>query len=182
MLHHLAVDGRPFRTAVRIAAAVAAASSSVIEEILEVLIDNARRHGAGAVSLTMRATGRFLAVDVGDEGTGLANTGGLAFARRSGASTGHGIGLALAKSLAAAEGGDLAVAHTPAGPVFTLRLVKVAAGTGPGQTRLVGKADPLIAEGIARSRPHFSFSHSWHGVVEPLTVIRRRFGTLCFTP
>ncbi len=124
----LAVEGRPLRFAIRSQAPHAGASAPVIEEILEVLLDNAHRHGDGAVMITVRETGSFLAVEVSDEGPGLGEDIESAFARRSGAAEGHGIGLALARSLAAAESGELSASSTPAGPVFTLRLRRPVGG------------------------------------------------------
>ena len=118
----LATDGRPLRFAIGGGAARAIASAPVIEEILEVLLENAHRHGDGAVTVTLRSTGSFLTVEVADDGPGLGQSIESAFARRSGSVAGHGIGLALARSLAAAEGGELSASNTPTGPVFTLRL------------------------------------------------------------
>ena len=86
---------------------MARVSGPVLNEILEVLIDNAYRHGAGAVAIHVREASGSLAVDVADRGAGLPGSTEAAFARRSG--NGHGIGLALARSLAEAEGGRLTV-------------------------------------------------------------------------
>ena len=116
----LAADGRPLAVRVEPAGAMARVSGPVLNEILEVLIDNAYRHGAGAVAIHVREASGSLAVDVADEGAGLPGSTEAAFARRSG--NGHGIGLALARSLADAEGGRLTVTRAAPEPVFTLLL------------------------------------------------------------
>ncbi len=118
----LAEDGRALRSRLAPGRPVAEASPLVVDQILEVLLDNAYRHGGGAVTLSVRVLSGWVAVDVADEGPGLAQDPEQAFARRSRNSGGHGIGLALARSLATAEGGDLTVAQATEGPVFTLRL------------------------------------------------------------
>jgi signal transduction histidine kinase len=114
----LAADGRPIAVRVNPPAATARISPPVLSEILEVLLDNACHHGAGAVEIRVRETGGSLALEVADEGPGLPGTPEEAFARRSG--EGHGIGLALARSLADAEGARLAVTHAGPHPIFTL--------------------------------------------------------------
>jgi len=96
------------------------ASSSVVREILDVLLDNAVRHGSGAVALHVRRSGGLVALDVADEGAGPALDPEVVFAGRSGAG-GHGIGLSLARSLAHAEGGQLLLSRAEP-PVFTLFL------------------------------------------------------------
>jgi len=91
---------------------------SVITQILNVLIDNARRHGTGAVTLTAREISDALAVDVADEGS-ITIEPSLVFDRGTSGDEGQGIGLALARSLAEASGGRLVLARrTPA--TFTL--------------------------------------------------------------
>ncbi len=77
-----------------------------VREILRVLLDNAARHGEGTVFLTLRAVSETAAIVVADEGRLIAPADGL-FRRRAPDETGHGIGLALARSLAEAEGGRL---------------------------------------------------------------------------
>jgi signal transduction histidine kinase len=62
----------------------------------------------------------FVAVDVADEGPGFAGDPEEAFARHSGSD--HGIGLALARSLAHAEGGRLTASESGQGAVVTLLL------------------------------------------------------------
>ena len=81
--------------------------ASLLTQIVDVLADNAARHGWGTVTLTARDTAGVLAVDVADEGT-LRLDPAAVFLR--GASTGgHGIGLALARTIAEAGGGRLTV-------------------------------------------------------------------------
>ena len=101
---------------------------SLITQILNVLIDNARRHGRGVVTLTARETSDALAVDVVDEGS-IAMESAALFDRGQSGGDGQGIGLALARSLAEASGGRLVLAsRSPA--TFTLFLPgdKVQAG------------------------------------------------------
>jgi signal transduction histidine kinase len=77
-----------------------------IDQIVDVLIDNALRHGIGAVTVTARSLGGAVAIDVADEGH-LADILTDERLFRRGEGDGHGIGLALARSLAVAEGGRL---------------------------------------------------------------------------
>jgi signal transduction histidine kinase len=100
----LARDGRPLR----IVGAVrhVRAAPAVVSEILDVLLDNAHRHGAGAVTVTARPLDGWAALEVADEGPGLGASPEERFERQAG-EDGHGIGLALARSLAHAEGGSL---------------------------------------------------------------------------
>jgi signal transduction histidine kinase len=114
----LAAVARPLRAQVGSGPAVARASPAVVNEVLDVLLSNALRHGAGAVTVRVRRRDGTLAVDVADEGPGVSGDPELAFARRSGGAEGHGIGLALARSLAHAEQGRLTVEHA----TFTLLL------------------------------------------------------------
>jgi signal transduction histidine kinase len=116
----LAEDKRPLRVRAPADLPVAAASNAAIRQVLSVLLDNAARHGAGTVTVTGRDAGEALAIDVTDEGSGIADTTTL-FRRRSREPAGHGIGLALARSLVEAEGGRLVLTR-PAPPTFTILL------------------------------------------------------------
>jgi signal transduction histidine kinase len=121
----LAADARPLRSRSSARRPTARASRRVVDEILDVLLDNAHVHGAGAVTLTVRELDGWLALDVADQGAGFADDPELALSRRPGAD-GHGIGLALARELAHAEGGRLVVTSAGPAPVLTLLL------PGPG--------------------------------------------------
>ncbi|MDT7704778.1 MAG: hypothetical protein QOG20_385 [Pseudonocardiales bacterium] len=102
-------------------APVAAASPAAVRQVMTVLLDNAAKHGRGIVTVTTRETGGVLAVDVADEGPEIVRPDAELFQRRFPRASGHGIGLALARSLAEAEGGRLRLTR-PAPPTFTLLL------------------------------------------------------------
>jgi signal transduction histidine kinase len=116
----LARTGRPLRVVVAAPEHVARASPRVIGEALDVLVENALQHGEGPVTVTVRQAGAALAVDVADAGGGFDGDPEAAFARRAG--DGHGIGLALARSLVQAEGGRLLVTRAAPEPVLTVLL------------------------------------------------------------
>ncbi len=82
------------------------------------LLDNAHRHGAGEIALTVSDVGAGIAIDVSDQGEGVPE-GRDVFGRIP--RDGHGIGLSLARSLAEAEGGRL-VLRRERPPIFSLLL------------------------------------------------------------
>ncbi|MFG2628001.1 ATP-binding protein [Streptomyces sp. NPDC048473] len=110
-------------------------SQRAARQILDVLLSNAATHGRGTVTVHAKETAGVVAVDVEDEGDGIPETGtGGVFARRGGAVTGsHGIGLALARSLAEAEGGRLFVSRPRPRPRFTWLLAAPVEGQEPSQ-------------------------------------------------
>lgn len=112
--------GRDLRVSMAPDAPAGRASEAAVRQVVDVLLDNAVVHGAGTVTLTLRDAGQILAIDVADEGAGPPDPA-LVFQRRDGAVPGHGIGLALARSLAEAEGGRLLLSRA-APPVFSLLL------------------------------------------------------------
>jgi signal transduction histidine kinase len=99
------------------------ASRAATREILDVLIDNARAHGAGTIEVRARRAASGVAIEVEDHGPGFAD-GIHPFERRNGRQNGHGIGLALARSLAEAEGGRLLVERRAPNPVVALVLAE----------------------------------------------------------
>ncbi|HEY0388998.1 MAG TPA: ATP-binding protein, partial [Gaiellales bacterium] len=99
------------------------AGDRVIREILDVLLDNATRHGDGAVSIVLRTIDEDWAeIAVTDEGRGFTGDPETAFERRSESADGHGIGLALARALAHAEGGRLTITNPGPQPRIALTL------------------------------------------------------------
>jgi signal transduction histidine kinase len=127
----LATAGRALRAGVEGDVPAARADRVVVRQVLDVLLDNAVRHGGGEVTVRARAAGAGVAIQVGDEGAGFSGDPERYFARRGQAADGHGIGLALARSLAAAEGGRLTLDRASP-PLFTLRLTGVTPGQGDG--------------------------------------------------
>jgi len=114
----LADRNRPLRVAVDEDLPPGRMSASAARQVIDVLVDNALRHGEGIVTITARGAGTGLIVEVADEGPGINGDPGTLFRRGSG--KGHGIGLALARSLAEAEGNRLRLVRAGPGPVFAL--------------------------------------------------------------
>jgi len=96
------------------------ASPSAIRQILDVLIDNARLHASGEIRVSAARLGNGAVVAVADQG-GTTIDPDEVFVRRHPDATGEGIGLALARRLAEAEGLRLVVADP--GPGVTFHLV-----------------------------------------------------------
>jgi signal transduction histidine kinase len=116
----LEAAGRPLRVACNTELPPLRASSVAVHQIVDVLLSNAAEHGAGAITVRARRVGHGVAIDVSDEGAGVQGDAAAVFERRSGDDPRRGIGLALARSLAEAEGGRLVLANPGAHPVFTL--------------------------------------------------------------
>lgn len=117
----LSSAGRPLRVDIDANLPLVRCPPDVLREILAILVDNALRHGAGAITIAGRPAGHGLVLDVSDEGDGIAEPGSV-FDRRSPDATGHGIGLALARSLAEAHEMRLQLTRAAPRPVFTLAL------------------------------------------------------------
>lgn len=119
----LAAAGRPL-TVVEQPHPSTIASAPAVRQILDVLVDNAFRHGQGRVTVTARDGGGALAVDVADEGVlpsgrTLLPTSDGSYAPSGG---GHRLGLSMASSLAHGVGGRLLHAHTEEHTRLTLLL------------------------------------------------------------
>lgn len=114
----LAEDGRAFHALVDTDLAIAAISPTVLREIIDVLMENARVHGTGTVNVVVRRVGEAFALEVSDRGPGFGSGSEQAFERGHG--EGHGIGLALARSLAHAEGARLQISDPGPGPTVSV--------------------------------------------------------------
>lgn len=98
------------------------ASRGTVGQVLDVLMDNALRHGAGTIRVVVRAERGGAAVAVEDEGDGIAlSDPERIFDRGATGGDGTGIGLHLARALAVADGGTLRLTRA-APPRFELRL------------------------------------------------------------
>jgi signal transduction histidine kinase len=105
------------------------ASKSALGHIMDVLVDNALRHGVGEVTISRERIDGGVALRVADHGA-LSDTDTEAvFSRHApnarhgqGAPPRHGIGLAMARRLAHAEGGEL-VCSSPAPTTFSVLLI-----------------------------------------------------------
>jgi signal transduction histidine kinase len=115
----LASAGRPLRVTVDASIPAPSISEPAVRQILDVLVDNSMRHGRGVVTVDVRRVPGAVAVRVEDEGTVVLDPT-LIFQRRN--DNGHGIGLALARTLAEAEGGRLVLERPGPSPKFALLL------------------------------------------------------------
>jgi signal transduction histidine kinase len=79
-----------------------------ISQVIATLLDNALMHGAGTVSIRTSQTARSVVIEVKDEGKGVpADLVHRIFERSVSGAGGTGLGLAVAKSVAASDGGQL---------------------------------------------------------------------------
>lgn len=118
----LASENRPLHIQPGAHVAVAAPRAAVAH-ILDVLVDNASRHGQGTVTIATREpAGGGVSLTVEDDGTGIIGDPEQVFERRSAGAQGNGIGLAMARNLAEAAGGRLVLRRAAPRPRFELLL------------------------------------------------------------
>ena len=87
---------------------MALATPGAFSQILSTLLENSLIHGAGTVTVHTRAVGGSVVVEVGDEGDGIAPDLETKIFERGASSRGStGLGLAVARELAEADGGRL---------------------------------------------------------------------------
>lgn len=109
------------------------ATPGALAQVLATLIENSLKHGAGTTTVRSRTGGPSgaVVVEVADEGAGVPDElAGRIFEREVTSGAGTGLGLALARDLASADGGRLELAQRrPA--VFALFLSGVPASLRP---------------------------------------------------
>ncbi|MEJ8635417.1 ATP-binding protein [Streptomyces sp. NPDC006475] len=104
----------------------AVGTPGAVAQVLAALIENSLMHGGGTVALRTRVTGNQAVIEVTDEGPGVpADLGARIFERTISGRNSTGIGLAVARDLAEADGGRLELLQQHP-PVFALFLSRVA--------------------------------------------------------
>ncbi|MFF0017240.1 ATP-binding protein [Streptomyces sp. NPDC005374] len=100
----------------------AVGTPGAVAQVLAALIENSLMHGGGTVALRTRVTGNQSVIEVTDEGPGVpADLGARIFERTISGRNSTGIGLAVARDLAEADGGRLEMLQAQP-PVFGLFL------------------------------------------------------------
>ncbi|WP_455351433.1 ATP-binding protein [Streptomyces sp. SYSU K217416] len=105
----------------------AVGTPGAVAQVLAALIENSLMHGGGTVALRTRVTGNQAVVEVTDEGPGVpSDLGARIFERTISGRNSTGIGLAVARDLAEADGGrlELLQAHPPVFALFLSRMTR----------------------------------------------------------
>ncbi|WEV27457.1 ATP-binding protein [Streptomyces sp. 71268] len=104
----------------------AVGTPGAVAQVLATLIENSLMHGGGTVALRTRVTGNQAVVEVSDEGPGVpADLGARVFERTVSGRNSTGLGLAVARDLAEADGGRLELLQQQP-PIFALFLSREA--------------------------------------------------------
>ncbi|MEC3994548.1 ATP-binding protein [Actinacidiphila sp. DG2A-62] len=102
----------------------AVGTPGAVAQVLATLIENSLMHGAGTVALHTRVTGNQAVVEVSDDGPGVPpDLGARVFERSVSGRNSTGLGLAVARDLAEADGGRLELLQQRP-PVFALFLAQ----------------------------------------------------------
>ncbi|MGW2639323.1 ATP-binding protein [Streptomyces sp. NPDC001348] len=111
----------------------AVGTPGAVAQVLAALIENSLMHGGGTVALRTRVTGNQAVVEVTDEGPGVpADLGARIFERTISGRNSTGIGLAVARDLAEADGGRLELLQAQP-PVFGLFLSRTPPARKPAE-------------------------------------------------
>lgn len=117
----------------------AVGTPGAVAQVLAALIENSLMHGGGTVALRTRVTGNQAVIEVTDEGPGVpADLGARIFERAISGRNSTGIGLAVARDLAEADGGRLEMLQAQP-PVFGLFLSRT-----PVKKSSVGNSEPTV--------------------------------------
>ncbi|GHH48526.1 two-component sensor histidine kinase [Streptomyces umbrinus] len=120
----------------------AVGTPGAVAQVLAALIENSLMHGGGTVALRTRVIGNQAVIEVTDEGPGVpADLGARIFERAISGRNSTGIGLAVARDLAEADGGRLEMLQAQP-PVFGLFLSRTPLkrpqdGDGDGEEQTV---------------------------------------------
>lgn len=112
----------------------AVGTPGAVSQVLATLVENALMHGGGTVALRTRVIGNQAVLEVTDEGPGVPpDLGNRIFERAISGRNSTGIGLAVARDLAEADGGRLELLQAEP-PVFALFLSRTAPDRTEPQT------------------------------------------------
>ncbi|WP_447039364.1 ATP-binding protein [Streptomyces sp. DSM 118878] len=115
----------------------AVGTPGAVAQVLAALIENSLMHGGGTVALRTRVTGNQAVIEVTDEGPGVPHDlGARIFERTISGRNSTGIGLAVARDLAEADGGRLEMLQTKP-PVFGLFLSRTPLSKNDGSADTV---------------------------------------------
>ncbi|MCS0606077.1 ATP-binding protein [Streptomyces sp. LP11] len=111
----------------------AVGTPGAVAQVLAALIENSLMHGGGTVALRTRVTGNQAVIEITDEGPGVpADLGARIFERTISGRNSTGIGLAVARDLAEADGGRLELLQAQP-PVFGLFLSRTPPARKPDE-------------------------------------------------
>ncbi len=100
----------------------ALATPGALTQVVATLLENSLMHGDGTVLVSLRSTGGSVVVEISDEGGGVpAELGARVFERSVSGRNSTGLGLAVARDLAEADGGRLELVQQRP-PVFAVFL------------------------------------------------------------
>ncbi|WP_020120785.1 ATP-binding protein [Streptomyces canus] len=117
----------------------AVGTPGAVAQVLAALIENSLMHGGGTVALRTRVTGNQAVIEVTDEGPGVpADLGARIFERTISGRNSTGIGLAVARDLAEADGGRLEMLQAQP-PVFGLFLSRT-----PLKSSVLDEDEPTV--------------------------------------
>ncbi|WP_084258714.1 ATP-binding protein [Microtetraspora malaysiensis] len=86
----------------------ALATTGGLSQAVATLLENSLQHGGGTVTMTTTSTEKSIVIEVADQGPGIPEElGGRVFERNVSGGGGTGLGLTLARSIVAADGGRL---------------------------------------------------------------------------
>jgi signal transduction histidine kinase len=109
----------------------ARATPGALTHVVATLLENSLMHGAGTVQVSQRSSGSSVVVEVTDEGPGVpAELGARVFERSVSGRNSTGLGLAVARDLAEADGGRLELVQRRP-PVFAVFLRAYEEPDGP---------------------------------------------------
>ncbi len=122
----VAHTGADRRLALRLTPATAMGDPLLAGRVFDNLLDNALRHGGEHVEIAVQVTPEIVRVIVSDDGPGIPATIRdrvfERFSREGAPSTGFGLGLAIARALAEAQGGNLTLDERARGARFVVEL------------------------------------------------------------